>query len=75
VRVHGSFTDPQIEVEKTPLLLRIGGAVALGAVAPLAALIPLIETGPGENANCRQVLGAARTAASERLCHQSRLAW
>jgi len=61
VRVHGSFTDPQIEVEKTPLLLRIGGAVALGAVAPLAALIPLIETGPGENANCRQVLGAAGT--------------
>ena len=59
VRVHGSFSDPQIAVEKTPLLLRIGGALALGAVAPLAALIPLIETGPGEDTNCRQVLAAA----------------
>jgi len=43
----------------TPLAMT--GALALGAVAPLAALIPLIETGPGENANCRQVLGAAGT--------------
>jgi uncharacterized protein involved in outer membrane biogenesis len=62
VRVHGSFTDPKIDVDKTPLLLRIGGAVALGAIAPLAALVPLIETGPGEDTNCRQVLAGAGTA-------------
>ena len=55
VRVFGSFKNPDYSLEKGPLLARIGGAIALAAVAPLAALIPLLETGPGENTNCARV--------------------
>lgn len=55
VRVFGSFNKSDYALEKGPLLARAGGAVALAIVAPLTALIPLLETGPGENTNCARV--------------------
>ena len=55
VHVLGSFKQPRFEIEKAPLLARAGGALALAAAAPLAALLPLIETGPGESTNCALV--------------------
>ena len=57
--VEGSFRDPQVKLERGPLALRAGGALALGALAPPAALLALIEPGPGEDADC---LKAERTA-------------
>ena len=48
VRLHGTFKQPDVEIVKGPLLARIGGALALAATAPLAALVPLIETGLGQ---------------------------
>ncbi|WP_218511594.1 AsmA family protein [Variovorax sp. dw_308] len=66
VRVHGSFKKPDYEVVKGPLLLRAGGVVALATINPIAALLPLIETGPGEETNCanvqRTVGGAVKQA-------------
>jgi uncharacterized protein involved in outer membrane biogenesis len=55
VRVFGSFKNPDFSIEKGPLLLRAAGAIALAAAAPIAALVPLIETGPGESSNCGRV--------------------
>ncbi|WPB58796.1 AsmA family protein [Xylophilus sp. GOD-11R] len=66
VRVFGSFKDPDFSLEKGPLAARAGGALALAVVAPLAAVIPLLETGPGEDSNCtrvRQEAGAAEKQA------------
>ena len=57
-----SRKSPEVAVEKTPLALRICGAVALAAITPLAALLPLIETGPGKDTDCRRVLAAANDA-------------
>ncbi|VTU34234.1 putative protein involved in outer membrane biogenesis [Variovorax sp. SRS16] len=66
VRLYGSFRKPDFQIEKGPLLARAGGALALAAAAPFAALLPLIETGPGVNTNCaaveRQVGGAQKQA-------------
>ncbi|RZL95844.1 MAG: AsmA family protein [Variovorax sp.] len=66
VRLHGSFKEPDFEVVKGPLVARVGAALGLAAVNPLAALLPLIETGPGEETNCgtvqRQVTDAVRQA-------------
>ncbi|APW38308.1 hypothetical protein RD110_14835 [Rhodoferax koreense] len=59
VRLYGSFKQPDFSLEKGPLLARAGGAVALLAVAPIAALLPLIETGPGENSDCRKLQSSA----------------
>jgi uncharacterized protein involved in outer membrane biogenesis len=48
--VDGTFKDPDVSLDKGVLALRGGGAVALGAVALPAALVPLIATG---NANLK----------------------
>ena len=62
VRLHGSFRNPEFALEKTPLAIRAGAVVALAVVNPLAALIPLIETGPGAETDCAEVLGQVRGA-------------
>ncbi len=66
VRLHGSFKEPDFSIEKGPLLARAGGIVAMTALAPIAALVPLIEPGPGVDTNCaavtRQVGDAQRQA-------------
>lgn len=66
VRLYGSFKRPGYRFEKGPLLARAGGAIALAAAAPLAALLPLVETGPGKTTDCdavqQQVGSAVRQA-------------
>lgn len=56
IRVHGSFRNPEITLEKGPLALRGVAALALALINPLAALIPLIETGPGVDTDCKDFL-------------------
>jgi uncharacterized protein involved in outer membrane biogenesis len=57
--VRGSFNKPDVSVDKGVLALKAGGAIALGLAAPLAALIPLINAGPGMDSNCAQLLQAS----------------
>ena len=67
VRVFGTFSDPNFELRKGPLAARAGAIAALAAAAPLAALIPLIETGPGQDTDCgavRQKVGGATKQAN-----------
>ena len=54
--LQGTFSHVDISLDKKPLVARAGAALALAAVNPLAALIPLIETGPGQNTPCGDVL-------------------
>ncbi|HAT33702.1 MAG TPA: AsmA family protein [Janthinobacterium sp.] len=58
--VRGTFGHPAVSVDKGVLALRAGGALALAVVAPIAALIPLINTGPGQNSECATLLAEAR---------------
>ena len=55
VRLFGTFKNPDFAIEKGPLVARAGGAAALAAAGPLAALLPLIETGPGQDTDCTAV--------------------
>ncbi len=55
VYVEGTFRDAKIAVSPGTLL-RGGAAAALTVLNPLAALMPLIEPGEGEDADCRQAL-------------------
>ncbi len=68
VRVFGSFSDADYEVDRRALV-RGGAAAALAVVNPLAALLPLIETGQGKDADCGEVLtrveGAVEQAESK----------
>jgi uncharacterized protein involved in outer membrane biogenesis len=59
LHVRGTLKDPQIRPDRK-LLIKGGAAAALGAlINPIAALLPLIETGPGKNADCESLVAAA----------------
>jgi uncharacterized protein involved in outer membrane biogenesis len=61
LHVSGPFSKPNVGVDKGAVAMKAGGAVLLAtAAAPLAALLPLINTGPGENSACGKLLAAAR---------------
>ena len=65
VHVFGTFREPDYALDKTGLALRGGGAIALALINPLAALLPLIETGPGEDTDCARLFAAAQPAAAK----------
>lgn len=52
LHVRGTFANPTFGLDKGRLTLRAGAALLLGLINPLAAIIPLIETGPGKDAPC-----------------------
>ncbi|WP_266170108.1 AsmA family protein [Dyella subtropica] len=60
--VKGTLKHPDVGVQTGPLLLRSGGAVALGVfAAPVAALLPLVATSHQEPPNtCQTVLEQMR---------------
>lgn len=54
--VRGPFRKPDVSVDKGVLALKAGGAIALGLATPLAALIPLVNAGPGKGSACAGLL-------------------
>lgn len=54
--VRGPFNKPDVSVDKGVLAMKAGGAIALGLAAPLAALLPLINAGPGQDSDCARLL-------------------
>jgi uncharacterized protein involved in outer membrane biogenesis len=59
IYVRGSFKDPDVSIDKGTLALRAGGALALAVVAPVAAIVPLVTTGPGESSGCQALIAQA----------------
>ena len=55
VHITGTFRDPDFGVSGQTIARGVGAA-ALALINPLLALIPMIETGPGEDVHCRRVL-------------------
>ena len=64
LHVRGSFTNVDISLDAS-VAARAGAAVALALVNPLAALLPLIETGGGEDSHCSEVLAPVAGAADQ----------
>ena len=62
--IGGTLGSPTAGVEAAPLVARGLAALALGAINPLLALAATVETGPGENADCQEILKEARTPQS-----------
>ena len=52
LEIGGTLKDPKVRPKAKPLLGRALAAAALYAIAPPAALLALIETGPGEDVDC-----------------------
>lgn len=57
--VKGTFKNPDVGVDKGAVALKLGAAIALGAVAPAAALLPLLNVGAEEFAGCAPLEAAA----------------
>lgn len=65
IHIEGSFAKPDYTLEAAPLLARGGAAVALSVINPLAAVLALVETGPGRDANCAQLMASVASAERE----------
>ncbi len=52
LRIGGTFKDPSFRPDFKALGIRGAIALTLGSIAPPAALLATIETGPGEDSNC-----------------------
>ena len=51
VQVRGSLSQPRLSVAAGPVAARVLGALALGAVAPVLAWVPLFDAGEGKEAD------------------------
>lgn len=61
VRVGGTLKDPAVSVNPIPVGVQAGMAVAAGVVlTPLAALIPFVDIGLADDANCGALLAETR---------------
>ena len=60
LHVDGPFSKPRVSVDAGVVAMKAGGALALATLAAPAALLPLINTGPGQNSPCGQLLANAR---------------
>lgn len=60
IHVRGSFAHPQVSLDKGRLAVRGLSSVALGAVNPALALVPLIDAGPGAESECRRLIEEAK---------------
>jgi uncharacterized protein involved in outer membrane biogenesis len=62
--VTGSFAAPRASVEPGPIVTRVALSAALAAlVGPLAAILPLIDTGEGKSDGCVALTAAERKRA------------
>ncbi len=64
LRVTGSFSKPEVSLDKGPLAAKLAGAVLLALVNPLAALLPFIDLGNARAAEsgsegCRRLVQRA----------------
>ncbi len=66
VTISGTLGDPSIGVEPVPLAMKLLSSVVLGAVTPVAALIPLIETNDNEaRSGCQAAIEHVKKKAAE----------
>lgn len=61
LRVRGSFADPEVTLERGPISRKVASALLLALLNPLAAWIPLIDTGDADLAQrhgdgCRSLM-------------------
>lgn len=61
ITVRGPLTRPQVGVDGGSVAGQVGLGVALGAlISPLAALLPFVDPGLAEDANCGALVSSAR---------------
>ena len=62
ITITGTLKDPHVRPKLGPIAARGAAALALGAINPLLAFIPFIETGPGKDSDCGELLQRVKSA-------------
>jgi len=63
VLINGRLGDPQFGIDPSQAIARGAAAAVLGALlTPLAALLPMIELGLGEDSPCHKLIRQAQTS-------------
>ncbi|MBC7621222.1 MAG: AsmA family protein [Candidatus Saccharibacteria bacterium] len=60
IYVQGSFAKPKVKIDTGRVLARAAGALGLGLINPLLALVPLVDAGPGKDSDCGQLVRDAK---------------
>ncbi len=60
IYIRGTFSNPQVKLDVPRIAARSAGALLLGLVNPLLALLPLIEPGPGVDPECARLIHDVR---------------
>jgi len=64
ILIEGPFRAPRVHPDPLPVAARVGASVALGVLlTPLAALLPLVDPGGGEDADCGALVQQAQQTA------------
>jgi uncharacterized protein involved in outer membrane biogenesis len=66
IHIRGTLAKPDVQLDKVKLVERGLGAVLLGIINPLLALIPLIETGPGLDSDCGRLIQKTQEPATHK---------
>ena len=59
--VRGTFSDPEVGPDVSQVAAKGLGAVVMGIVNPLLAVIPLLEEGGGEDSDCGKLIAEAKS--------------
>jgi AsmA protein len=62
--VRGTFSAPKVAPDMGRLAAKGVGAVLMGVVNPLLAVLPLLKEGKGKDSNCEQLMAEASTSSS-----------
>ncbi len=72
LHVTGSLAKPKLSLDSRTIAARGLGALALGFINPLLAIIPLVETGPGRDSDCGRLIQDAKLRPLEARPHPAR---
>jgi AsmA protein len=60
--LRGTFSDPDVDLDAKRIAAKGLGAVVMGIVNPLLAVLPLFKKGEGEDSNCAALITAATSS-------------
>jgi len=61
--LRGSFSQPKVGADVKRIAAKGAGAVAMGVLSPILAVLPLINEGKGKDSNCAQLITTATSSA------------
>jgi uncharacterized protein involved in outer membrane biogenesis len=66
LHIKGTFGQPDVGPDMGKLAARGGGAIAMGILNPLLAIIPLLQEGKGKDSPCGELIAQANTSTKKK---------